>query len=112
MRNGIAAVLLALVCHHATAQSGYVVQTFGNPDAVNVEFGTNIAVVGDVDGDARDDYLVGDPHAMTLWGGGGDVWLVSGATGATIRTHQGNPGSGPFGGVLAGVGDLDFDSVP
>jgi FG-GAP repeat len=112
MRTAIAASLLALVCHHAGAQGGYVVQTFGNPDAVNVEFGTNIAVVGDLDGDARDDYLVGDPHAMTLWGGGGDVRLVSGATGATIRAHQGNPGSGPFGGVLAGVGDLDFDGVP
>ena len=49
----------------AAAQAGYVLQTIGNPAQSNVDFGTRIAVVGDVDGDARDDYVVGDPQALS-----------------------------------------------
>jgi FG-GAP-like repeat/FG-GAP repeat len=110
MRAAVVALLLAIFGRCAAAQGGYVLQALGNPPSVNnVEFGTTIALVGDVDGDARDDYLVQDPQAtlqspITT----GEIRLMSGATGTKIRSHYG------IGGVysLAGTGDLDLDGVP
>ena len=88
-------------------------------DAAGDYFGWSIAPMGDVDGDGVPDLAIG-AH-QNLDGGHspdpGYVRLVSGATGATIDTLQGDGTSwydGPddhFGQAVAALGDLDGDGV-
>ncbi|MCE9595616.1 MAG: integrin alpha [Planctomycetes bacterium] len=76
-----------------------------------------IAAVGDVDRDGAADLLIADagnnsgtnpPPATHL----GRAWVVSGVTGAILRTLVGDePGDG-FGVVACGLGDVDDDGVP
>ncbi|HKB14683.1 MAG TPA: integrin alpha, partial [Planctomycetota bacterium] len=72
------------------------------------EFGTYVALVGDVDGDARSEF------AATRYVPGtyaGEVRLFSGATGAPIFTWTGAPGDG-LGIPMAAAGDLNADGTP
>lgn len=73
-------------------------------------FGSAVAGVGDVDGDGRDDFLV----TAEIGGAaqGGRVYLVSGASGATIRTRDGSQLGERFGAALLGLGDINGDLVP
>lgn len=79
-------------------------------------FGLRLAAIGDLNGDGRRDLLVSapfhdvnpDPNVFVL---AGRVYLVSGATGAILRTH---PDPTPadqdlFGSGIAAVGDQDGD---
>ena len=109
----VASLLLLVCCARAAAQTGYVVQTIGNPAHHNNAFGTAIAFIGDVDGDSRDDYVVFDPQTASLSGGPpGEVRLVSGSAGATLWSHYGDVGAGIIGPVLAAAGDVNFDGIP
>ncbi len=78
-------------------------------------FGIAHARVGDVDGDGRDDAVVG----ATTWSGptlateyAGRAYLLSGATGATLWEVSGPVQAGLFGGPVAGPGDFTGDGVP
>lgn len=71
-------------------------------------FGSSCAGVGDVDGDGRDDLLIGAPQS-NVPGGRGYVRLVSGASGAVLRTLTGAAAGDQFGAAVAGAGDLDGD---
>ncbi|MGH7150960.1 MAG: integrin alpha, partial [Planctomycetota bacterium] len=78
-------------------------------------FGNRIARTGDVDGDGRDDAVVGAP----TWSGptlateyAGKVFLLSGATGWTLWEAAGPVQSGNLGSSVAGPGDLTGDGIP
>ncbi len=74
-------------------------------------FGRSVATVPDADGDGRDDLLVGAPLEDAELPDAGRVHLISGATGALLRTLESpNPeDSGFFGFTVAGVPDADGD---
>jgi hypothetical protein len=87
-------------------------------DNANDRFGSSVCRLGDVDGDHVDDFAVGAREATDAGGHPvGSVRVVSGATGATIRTLHGDA-TGPsgglawFGSAVAGPGDVDADGVP
>jgi hypothetical protein len=72
--------------------------------------GSSLARVDDVDGDGRDDLLVG---AEGLGGAQvtGRAYLHSGATGALLHTFHGDSNLDRFGACVAGLGDLDQDGT-
>lgn len=83
-------------------------------------WGRAIAVVGDIDGDAVDDYAVGS-EAVAVGGGrkfAGRVSIYSGADGSEIfrqtgraGTARGAPFADAFGASIANLGDQDGDGV-
>lgn len=82
--------------------------------------GRSVAGMGDIDGDGVPDFAVGSPlddHAISgplpsLEANTGSARIVSGATGATIRSHYGSAFGDELGWSLAPLGDLDLDGVP
>src|SRR5262249_29131417 len=72
-------------------------------------FGASVDSIGDLDGDGRDELLIGAPGFYPS--ASGFARLVSGATGATIRDFVGIPGQN-MGSVVARMGDANFDGVP
>ncbi|MBL8843689.1 MAG: FG-GAP repeat protein [Planctomycetes bacterium] len=75
------------------------------------DFGSAMAYLGDVDGDAVGDWAIGGP-----WHGGagryaGRVVVVSGASGAEVYELLGAGPREHFGLALAAMGDLDGDGV-
>lgn len=75
-------------------------------------FGASLARIGDVDGDGRPDLIVG--AWLASFTGAlqtGLARVVSGASGATIREHRGDSAQDHFGWTVAGLGDVDGDTV-
>ncbi len=71
-------------------------------------FGAAVAGIGDVNRDGRPDLLVG--HRIAL-----NILVFSGADGSVLRTLDNLPGitfRSDFGSVMAGIGDVNGDSVP
>lgn len=69
--------------------------------------GSAIVDAGDVDQDLVRDFAIGVPGE----GPSGTVRVVSGASGATIRSLHSPASSGQFGFHLANVGDVDLDGI-
>src|SRR3989338_3718484 len=96
---------------NSRAVSAAVIFSHPNPQA-GAEFGATMAFVGDVNGDGVPDLLVGAPKQDV--GGNtdqGQVYLLSGATGALILTLD-NPipqAGAKFGAAVASAGDFDND---
>lgn len=76
------------------------------------EFGFSVAGIGDVDGDLVPDVAVGAPNDDQADFEAGRVYLISGATGETIREISGNQRRGELGTSVSAAGDLDGDGVP
>ena len=81
------------------------------PDAGS--FGMFLGSVQDLTGDGRSDLVVGTPLAdldpdPTVSDLHGQAYLLSGATGAIVRTHQ-DPSGEFFGGGVGGIGDQNGD---
>ena len=87
--------------------TGAVLFTLTGP-AVGSHFGSAVAGIGDVDADGRADVLIGAEGAS---GGTGQAFVISGMTGATLRTHTGAAGTN-YGYGLSGIGDVTGDGVP
>ena len=75
------------------------------------EFGFALALLSDIDGDGVIDLAVGAPGGDSAALDGGDVRIVSGASGTAIRTHRGSSPGGRLGTSVANAGRVDGDSV-
>ena len=78
--------------------------------APNYKFGSSIAGLGDIDGDARADFAISSPgstDAAPL--GPGSVFVYSGATGQVLFRIDGPASNETFGASVAAIGDVDGD---
>ena len=75
-------------------------------------FGMSVAGVGDIDGDAVPDVLVGSPYDDTQGSDYGAAVVYSGATGDALAELQGDSTFSSFGLTVGGGGDVDADGVP
>jgi len=85
-------------------------------------FGTSVAVIGDVDGDGIVDLAVGAPGDGDLGGDAGAVWVLFLNGNGTVKSHvkittlgglAPDPAGGDrFGTAVAGLGDIDDDGTP
>ncbi len=100
-----------------SGQSGAVLQSFESPnEEIDGLFGCSVAAVGDLDADGYTDVIIGadweDPDTSPA--GAGRAYIFSGRTGVLLQTlasPQETP-SGCFGYSVAGIGDVDGDSLP
>lgn len=83
-----------------SARDGSELARFVSPTPLD-EFGASLAAVADHDGDAIVDWLVGAPGAA----GGGQVQLLSGASGAPLWTIAPPTGAARFGTSIAAMAD-------
>lgn len=75
------------------------------------QLGCAIAVIGDVTADGIDDFVVGANDALVQCRAG-RVFVVNGASGATIRTLDGVDAAYGFGSRVAAAGDVNGDAIP
>jgi hypothetical protein len=88
--------------------TGATLATATHPDAA-FTIATSLAPLGDVDGDARPDFVWGLPAVDVF--NSGYVSVVSGASGAILKTLAGQSFFDVLGGAVAG-GDFDGDGTP
>jgi hypothetical protein len=84
---------------------GAVIYAISGP----VSFGIEVAVLGDVDGDGREDFAVG---AIKAFSDQGRVYVHSGVDGALLFELHGSHANALFGYAIAGVGDVNGDGTP
>ncbi len=71
-----------------------------------------VAGIGDLDGDGRPEFLVGDPERGDGGARAGRVLLVRGRVDAGGRELVGRADDDGFGAALASLGDIDGDGIP
>jgi hypothetical protein len=84
------------------------------PLSEGAKFGLSISAMPDLDGDSKQDIVVGAPHQDTPSNPGeGKVHLFSGETGLFVRTisHPVPQSDARFGFPVASMGDLDQDEI-
>ena len=89
---------------------GLLTSIFGA--APGERFGFSLSKMGDVNGDAIEDWAVGAPGDSQAAPFAGRVDVYAGGTFAWIRSHFGDSASDIFGEAIAGGMDLDVDGVP
>jgi hypothetical protein len=74
-------------------------------------FGTSPSVAGDVDGDGRDDLIVGAWQYSRVAESAGRAYLYSGRDGRLLRTFTCRTPGDTFGFDAVGLGDVDGDGT-
>jgi hypothetical protein len=98
------------VCVYS-GNSGSLIYTLEGEEQQN-SFGVSAAGIGDIDGDGRGDFIVGaHNYAYFSPPSIGRSYIYSGATGALIRSHDGEQAYDQFGWNAAGLGDVDADGI-
>lgn len=76
------------------------------------EFGSSTALLDDLDGDGVAELAIGESGLSSAWPGtAGRVYIMSGVTGALLRTIPAGPTSVAFANAVHVVGDLDGDGL-
>ena len=70
-------------------------------------FGSSVSGVGDVNGDGKDDFIIGANRAKTSHQG--KAYVYSGADGSLIWSEEGEAADNAFGHSVSGVGDVNGD---
>ncbi|MBK8979771.1 MAG: FG-GAP repeat protein [Planctomycetes bacterium] len=105
----LAILALVVVAGQASAQGRHSIEG----EAAGDLSGSAVAFVGDVDGDACDDFVVGAPFASIAAGvRAGRVVLFSGRTRQELNRWSGNAAGERFGTSVAAAGDFDHDGRP
>ena len=116
-RPGVLLLLAALFWFPAVPVFGQtLLLTLNDPNPqADAFFGRSLAGIGDVNGDTVPDIAAG-AQAQDVGSiiNQGQVFLFSGATGSLLQTLNlpGTPQTANFGSSLAGVGDVNGDTVP
>jgi hypothetical protein len=103
--NGSGAGLVRVL----SGANGSLILQIGNATPGD-ELGYSVAGLGDIDGDGRGDFAVGEPGVDGLSDDEGRVRAFSGASGNTLWVVTGNA-SERLGHALADAGDIDRDGV-
>ncbi|MEO6709763.1 MAG: integrin alpha, partial [Planctomycetota bacterium] len=106
-----AAPLAFLALLGSSAAANAQAPLYDIPGVANSSFGWGLGSVGDVDGDGRDDILVGAPTADGLQPSSGQAMILSSVTAFPIRIFQGEHTGDRFGASVAGIGDLTGDGI-
>jgi len=114
-RPNHASAIPTLYAGSASVQSGADGSTLFtiSTETITPTFGSAVAALGDLDGDGRDELVVGGGGHWT-----GDPWkpghaeLVDGANGAVLHTFRGLHLDDRFGSSVAALGDVDGDGAP
>lgn len=84
----------------------------GDTESPKANFGTSVAIAGDLDGDGHDDVVAGGPESQQGSGGNGFVATYSGRTGQIIHDIEGAFATGEQHGTwVTAAGDQDGDGV-
>jgi hypothetical protein len=100
---------VAVLAPASFAQNAFA--TIGG-DAPDDRFGSSVAGVGDLDGDAVPDFMVAAARADPNGANSGRVRVYSGADGAVLFTFDGDAAGDQFGTSVRRAGDVDNDGVP
>jgi hypothetical protein len=112
-RRVLLGALVGSVSTVVSAQpQGYALQEILGPDPGGA-FGTSIAVLGDLDGDAVSDWVVGAPGAAVAGlAGAGRAFVFSGAGAQILFVENGTGAGDELGHAVAALGDVTGDGVP
>ena len=108
MRLLAAALLVSPVLLTARAAAQQPLYDLQSPE-VGSEFGSDIAALGDIDGDGLDDFAIGAPMGDGLQIDSGVVQAFSGADASLIWTSPGETSGDRFGHALILIEDRDGD---
>jgi len=85
--------------------SGAILYTKTGTGEASARFGFSAAGGGDVNGDGKNDFIVGEPYTAA----GGKVWVFSGATGVELFSVESIEAGSELGYSVAIIGDADGD---